>query len=185
MCRRALSAALEPLTIICQLVRVFDCGRAPCKGHARNQPNRQNARISHRRLASSPIPRGLPGISIPEQLSGQGRRSHDAARQKLLLSLPFDRRRARILHLEPTARAAAAVRRALPLRDDAFEPQLAGVLKHGRTVTLDVVIEPNALARGPKSSLSRRGFSQKRRDRVRSALARSKFAEGRYPCLRQ
>ena len=74
----ALSAALEPLTIACQLVRVFDCGRAPCKGHARNQPNRQNARISHRRLASSRIPRELPGISIPEQLSGQGRRSHDA-----------------------------------------------------------------------------------------------------------
>src|SRR5437868_11254213 len=68
------------------------------------------------------------------------------ARQKLLLRLPFDRRRARILHLEPTARAAAAVRRALPLRDHAFEPQLAGVLKHDRTVTLDVVIEPNALA---------------------------------------
>src|SRR5438128_12104922 len=68
MCRRALSAALEPLTIICQLVRVFDCGRAPCKGHARNQPNRQNACISHRRLASSRIPRELPGISIPEQL---------------------------------------------------------------------------------------------------------------------
>src|SRR5205809_6095919 len=60
----ALSAALEPLTIACQLVRVFDCGRAPCKGHARNQPNRQNARISHRRLASSRIPRELPGISI-------------------------------------------------------------------------------------------------------------------------
>jgi hypothetical protein len=30
-------------------VRVFDCGRAPCKGRGRNQPNRQNARISHRR----------------------------------------------------------------------------------------------------------------------------------------
>src|SRR6266568_6599085 len=29
----ALSAALEALTIACQLVRVFDCGRAPCKGH--------------------------------------------------------------------------------------------------------------------------------------------------------
>src|SRR5262245_7539687 len=66
----ALSAALEALTIACQLVRVFDCGRAPCKCDGRNQPNRQEARISHRRIASSRIPRGLPGISMPEQLSG-------------------------------------------------------------------------------------------------------------------
>src|SRR2546428_93136 len=35
----AFSAALEALTIACQLMRVFDCGRAPCKGDGRNQPN--------------------------------------------------------------------------------------------------------------------------------------------------
>jgi len=35
----ALSAALEALTIACQLIRVFDCGRAPCKGDSGNQPN--------------------------------------------------------------------------------------------------------------------------------------------------
>jgi len=44
----AFSAALEALTIACQLVRIFDCGRAPCKGDGCNQPNRQDARVSHR-----------------------------------------------------------------------------------------------------------------------------------------
>src|SRR6266550_1792145 len=57
----ALSAALEALTIACQLVRVFDCGRAPRKRDGRNQPNRKDARISHRQLALSRI-RGCPGI---------------------------------------------------------------------------------------------------------------------------
>src|SRR5262245_46149497 len=41
----ALSAALEALTIACQLVRVFDCGRARCKGDGRNTPKRHAARI--------------------------------------------------------------------------------------------------------------------------------------------
>src|SRR5215475_5185512 len=45
--RGALSAALEALTIACQLVRVFECCRAVCKSDGRNQPNRQDARISH------------------------------------------------------------------------------------------------------------------------------------------
>ena len=52
----ALSAALEALTIACQLIRVFDCGRAPCKGDGGNQPNQQGARAysigSLRRLES-------------------------------------------------------------------------------------------------------------------------------------
>src|SRR5262249_34375129 len=57
----ALSAAFEALTIACQLARIFDCGRrAPCKGHGHNQPYRQDARIFHRRIKSSRIPRGLP-----------------------------------------------------------------------------------------------------------------------------
>jgi hypothetical protein len=55
----ALSAALEALTIACQLIRVFDCGRAPCKGDGGNQANQQDARIFHRQLASSRI-RGWP-----------------------------------------------------------------------------------------------------------------------------
>src|SRR6476469_7701507 len=59
----ALSAALEALTIACQLIRVFECGRAPCKGDGGDQPNQQGARIFHRQLASSRI-RGWPGISI-------------------------------------------------------------------------------------------------------------------------
>src|SRR5262249_38641531 len=66
----ALSAALEALTIACQLVCVFDCGRAPCKGDAGNQPNQQGARISHRQLRRL---ESVSGISIPEQLSGRER----------------------------------------------------------------------------------------------------------------
>src|SRR5262245_59882652 len=42
----ALSATLEALTIACQLLRVFDCGGAPCKGDGGNQPNQQGAHIS-------------------------------------------------------------------------------------------------------------------------------------------
>ena len=60
----AFSAALEALTIACQLVRVFDCGRAPCKGDGGNQPNQQGARISHRQLAPSRI-RGCPVFRSP------------------------------------------------------------------------------------------------------------------------
>src|SRR5262245_29455513 len=57
----SLSAALEALTIACQLARVFDCSRrGQCKGPGHNQPYRQDARIFHRRIASSRIPRGLP-----------------------------------------------------------------------------------------------------------------------------
>ena len=44
---------LKALTIACQLIRVFNCGRAPRKGESGNQPNQQGARIFHRQLASS------------------------------------------------------------------------------------------------------------------------------------
>ena len=36
----------------------------------------------------------------------------------------------RVFHLKPVARAAGAVARIPPLRDDAFEPELAGGAKH-------------------------------------------------------
>jgi hypothetical protein len=58
----AFSAALEALTIACQLIRVFDCGRTPCKGDGRDQTNQQDARVSHRKLALSRI-RGCPAFS--------------------------------------------------------------------------------------------------------------------------
>src|SRR5258705_334745 len=38
------------------------------------------------------------------------------------------------------------VGRILPLRHDAFEPELAGVGEHGRAVALNVLVEPNAWA---------------------------------------
>ena len=70
----ALSPALEALTIARQLARVFDCSRrAPCKGHGRNQPYRQDTRIFHRRLRRLEFREGCPGISIPEQRSSRDR----------------------------------------------------------------------------------------------------------------
>ncbi len=47
------------------------------------------------------------------------------------------------LRLEPVRRAARAVGRVLPLRHDALEAPLS-VGKHGRTVALHVLVEPNA-----------------------------------------
>jgi hypothetical protein len=75
MCRPgALSAALEALTIARQLIRVFDRGRAPCKGDGRNQSNRQDARISHRQLAPSPRARRFDlQSSILKLVAGSGR----------------------------------------------------------------------------------------------------------------
>src|SRR5438045_1824921 len=43
----AFSAVLEALTIARQIMRVFDCGRAPCKDDGRNQPNRHDAHKPH------------------------------------------------------------------------------------------------------------------------------------------
>src|SRR5262249_45438464 len=74
-----LSAALEALTIACQLASVFDCSRrAPCKGHGHNQPYRQDARILHRRIASSRIPRGLPW-AFDSRAAFRSRRLNEAA----------------------------------------------------------------------------------------------------------
>src|SRR5262245_2731260 len=69
----ALNVALEALTIACQLARVFDCSRrAPCKSHGRTSPiDRMRAYFIG--VASPRIPRGLPGISIPKQLSVRNR----------------------------------------------------------------------------------------------------------------
>src|SRR5262249_2581512 len=50
----------------------------------------------------------------------------------------------RVLHFKPVGRAPRAIRRVLPLRDDAFEAKLAGVGEDGRAVTLDMLVEPDA-----------------------------------------
>ena len=46
------SALLEALTITCQLLRVINCGRAPCADDGRNQPHRQDMCISHRHVGA-------------------------------------------------------------------------------------------------------------------------------------
>jgi uncharacterized protein YjbI with pentapeptide repeats len=50
----------------------------------------------------------------------------------------------RVLHLEPIGRAAGTVDRVLPLRDDAFEAQLAGMGEDGLAVAFDMLGEPDA-----------------------------------------
>ena len=75
----ALSAALEALTVACQLARVFDCSRrAPCKDHGRNQPYRQDTRILHRRWVVSNSKR-VAGDFDSEQLSGRNRLNEAAS----------------------------------------------------------------------------------------------------------
>jgi hypothetical protein len=62
----------------------------------------------------------------------------------------------RVLHLEPVRRAAGAVGRVLPLRDDAFQPHPAGVVEHGLTVIeFQMLVVPDAHA----------GLGQDRRER--------------------
>jgi hypothetical protein len=51
-----------------------------------------------------------------------------------------------VLHLEPIGRAARTIGGILPLRDNPYEAELAGVAKHGLAVALHVLVEPNAWA---------------------------------------
>src|SRR5436190_20731861 len=55
-------------------------------------------------------------------------------------------RRVSVLHLEPIGRAAGTVWRILPLRDNAFEAELAGVPEYGLAVAFHVLIESDAYA---------------------------------------
>src|SRR6516165_8143845 len=52
------------------------------------------------------------------------------------------------LHFEPIGRAAGTVGRILALRHDAFKTHFASVREDGRTVALDMLVEPDAGA-GP------------------------------------
>ena len=61
----------------------------------------------------------------------------------ILLRLPRHGRCIRVLHFKPIQRAAGAVRRVLALRDDAFEPHLAGMGEDRRAVALDMFVEPD------------------------------------------
>src|SRR5258708_5507943 len=56
----------------------------------------------------------------------------------------------RVLDLDPVSRWARAVRRAEPLRRDAFEPEPAGVPEHGGTVLIGVNTRP---ADGPENDI--------------------------------
>jgi hypothetical protein len=70
--------------------------------------------------------------------------------------LPLSGRTSRVLDLEPVGRSATAIGGILPLRDDSFEPKLAGVAEHGLAVALYVVIEPNAMANPGEDAGQRR-----------------------------
>jgi len=49
-----------------------------------------------------------------------------------------------VLHFQPIGRAARTIGRLFPLRDNAFETELAGVAKYGLAVALYVLIESDA-----------------------------------------
>src|SRR5262249_41164032 len=66
----ALSAALEALTIACQLLRVFDCGRAPCKGDGGNQPNHISSAAC---VVSNPCPVSRSQSSFPVERANEPR----------------------------------------------------------------------------------------------------------------
>jgi hypothetical protein len=90
--------------------------------------------------------------------------------------LPLSGRTSRVLDLEPVGRSATAIGGILPLRDDSFEPKLAGVAEHGLAVALYVVIEPNAMANPGEDAGQRRlaDFERKRRRSSPFSSIRSK-----------
>ena len=69
------------------------------------------------------------------------------------------RRRIRVLELEPVAGATGALARAQPLRHDAFEPHLAGVLEHDVAAMREMRIELHPRQRSPQAALRNRNSS--------------------------
>jgi hypothetical protein len=59
-------------------------------------------------------------------------------------------RRCRILDLEPVWRPAGAVRRAKPLRHDTLATERAGMLEDRCTLTVESLVECNAVMRQPQ-----------------------------------
>ena len=69
----------------------------------------------------------------------------------ILFGLALDRRRGWVLALEPVGRPAGSIGRVLPLRDDAFKAEIAGVREHSRPVTgLLGPVYPGSLAAGSR-----------------------------------
>src|SRR5580704_7934340 len=60
----------------------------------------------------------------------------------VLLRLALHCCASRVLHFEPIRRTPRPVSRILPFRYDAFEAHLASMGKDGRTVALDMLVEP-------------------------------------------
>src|SRR6516165_3339067 len=67
------------------------------------------------------------------------------------------RRSIRVLALDPIRRATGSISRVLPLRHDAFEPELACVCKHERPILLvKMFVEPQARYCSPEQARKRR-----------------------------
>src|SRR5262249_48553410 len=75
-------------------------------------------------------------------VGGFGRSSRPAP---IFFGLTLDRRRRRILDLEPVIDPSRAVRRAEPLRDNAFATKRAGMLVDAGAVADEVLIECDAV----------------------------------------
>jgi hypothetical protein len=76
----------------------------------------------------------------------------------VFLGFAFHCRFVAVLHLEPIGRAARTIGRVLSLRDNAFEPELAGLAKYGLTVTFHVLVKSDGRASLSQDHL-KRGFA--------------------------
>jgi hypothetical protein len=118
-----------------------DCKRGmACRRHRRCMP------ACYRRHSRSDDP---DGSHRPSRYCRTPRR----ASVPLLLGLARDRRRRRVLDLQPTVCAPGTVRRAQALRYDALTAKRAGVPVDDRALGLVMGIEPDA--RAPRSSRAR------------------------------
>src|ERR1700737_1582394 len=81
---------------------------------------------------------------------GRTRRKSSSVPAPILLGFALHRGRVGVLALDPVRRAARPVARVLPLRHNAFEPELAGMVEHERAILLHVLIQQDARDRSGK-----------------------------------
>src|SRR5262249_27138504 len=100
-------------------------------------------------------PRLLPAIGLPPVSRRRRSACRSDARKGCGFSAPFSFAPfflrfalhgwcTRVLHFEPIGRSAGAVERVLPFRDDALNPELAGVPKNSLAVALHVLVKSDA-----------------------------------------
>ena len=158
--RKPIASAISPADSFCLRASRSICATAP---------------RARRHRATQPV---LGLLELGLQTGGMVAAVSVGHRAPILLRLPPDRRRGRVLELEPVRRAAGAVARAEPLGDDALAAELAGVLEHRQpAVVLQVLVQAHAVAwllRRMLASVALRVSIGSRRRSVPSSSSRSK-----------